>query len=872
MNHKIYIKRPIISLSVAASVAMAVASSGGQISADGPASAMSVATDTETTADSIVSEGQRLSDIASELYKKVKFMQYEGEVESILYPAVFEANKAAGEALLSSDIEELRIRNRNILIDLNPVLLEGAVFYSTKGDNESLPRFARAYIDVQEMPEMKDAGFKRDMRVFPTLVYNAAYGASRDGNLEKAKEYFQLYLDCGDADLKENVYAYLGQACMQTGDYARGAEVLTEAARLYPSNMQMIMLAMQCCIDGGYTDRLQPLLDRALILDPSDERIQNVQARLYERQGDFKKALDIYYVIAEAHPNSLENTRAIATCLFNLGAEMYNRSIMESDDKSSAKARRQSKAYFDSASDKLEQVLATTPSDIRLLNALAQTYASLGDRENFDRTNTRIRALGGKGIAFNDMPVMLGSSSGADGEEHHAVKVPTYEEFARPYIEERLGTWAMRGEFEKLDDYRKRMAGGEGVDAYNAINKEAADAYIKEFGKKLVLTDLKRSDYDIDNETYMIDTPYGPTVIKVPLKNKEAEAFKSAWETAQIRAPRFIIRDNKVAIAEITYMVNGRKYTYKADDAATYRAPSVYVDVNGILAAAQAGDGSGHSKSPAGATAMIWTESDVDKDIPVTNRKSENVFALIIANENYDKASDVFGALHDGHTLKEYCTRTLGIPEGQTVLLNNATGNQLRDALEQLKRRVRGRGSDAEIIFYYAGHGLPDDATKEAYMMPVDANPLTISTLVPMKQIYRELASADAAAVSVFLDACFSGAGRDGNSINKDARGVVLKAQAVAPEGNMYVLSAAGAQQTAMPYKEKHHGLFTYYLLRKLQESKGNATLKEISDYVITNVTNTSNSNASIGKEQNPTVTTSGKMSTLWERKKLKSN
>ena len=70
-------------------------------------------------------------------------------------------------------------------------------------------------------------------------------------------------------------------------------------------------------------------------------------------------------------------------------------------------------------------------------------------------------------------------------------------------------------------------------------------------------------------------------------------------------------------------------------------------------------------------------------------------------------------------------------------------------------------------------------------------------------------------------------------------RGVVLKAKAAAPKGNMFVLSAADGNETALPWKEKNHGLFTYYLLKKLQESKGNASLKEIADYVSTEVKKT---------------------------------
>lgn len=814
-----------------------------------------------------------LSDEATELYKKVKFMQYEGEIESTLYLAAYDAVEKACEAYLSTHDSELRQRNENIIVDLNPLLLQGASYFSTNNDNPEFVRYARLIVDSQNLPGIDTSRFHRDSQIYPVLVYNAAYGASNAQENDKAKEYFKLYLATGDQRMRENVMIYLGQMYLQEGNSVEAEGVLCDGAREYPANVQLLMLAMQSVLDNGDTDKLQPLLDRALIMKPDDERLLNIQARMSEQQGDFKNALEIYQQIAETHPNSLENTRRMATCRFNLGAYYYNGSIMESDEKTAAKLRRQSKAYLESAAKTLEQVLATTPSDMKFLRALAQTYALLGERDSFEDINTRISALGGDKVAFNDMPVMMGEGSikGNDNGKatHSLAEVPDYEIFARPYIEKHLAAWAQKGEFEKFDDYKKRIAGGGGVDTYNRLNEEAAAAYLEKYGRRMVLKDLTRSDYDIENETYCIETPYGPTVVKVPLKNKEAEAFKAGWETMQIRSPKFIIKDNKVAIGEITYVVNGKKYTYSANQADTYRVPDVHVDINGILAAAQTNNGSQTSSGGSHAIAGVWTESDVDKNIPVTGRKADQIQALIIANEDYDKASSVFGALHDGATMREYFIKTLGIPEHQVLMVNNATGNQVRDALEQLRRRVKGTDGDAEVIFYYAGHGLPDDATKDAYMMPVDANPLTISTLIPMKEIYGALRDMNASAVSVFLDACFSGEGRDGSTIN-EARGVALKAKEIQPEGNMFVLSAASAQETAMPYKEKHHGLFTYFLLKKLQESKGNATLKELSDYVVRNVRMTSNSNPSISKEQNPTVATSGEMTQLFDKRTLK--
>ncbi|MDE5661041.1 MAG: caspase family protein, partial [Muribaculaceae bacterium] len=130
----------------------------------------------------------------------------------------------------------------------------------------------------------------------------------------------------------------------------------------------------------------------------------------------------------------------------------------------------------------------------------------------------------------------------------------------------------------------------------------------------------------------------------------------------------------------------------------------------------------------------------------------------------------------------------------------------------------------------------------------------------------------NARSVMVFLDACFSGAersDREGATImgKTGARGAVIKAKEAAPKGNMFVLTAASGNETALPYAEKNHGLFTYFLLKKIQDTKGNVTLKELSDYVIKQVSH--QSNFVNKKPQTPTAVTSGRMTEMWKSKKL---
>jgi uncharacterized caspase-like protein len=121
--------------------------------------------------------------------------------------------------------------------------------------------------------------------------------------------------------------------------------------------------------------------------------------------------------------------------------------------------------------------------------------------------------------------------------------------------------------------------------------------------------------------------------------------------------------------------------------------------------------------------------------------------------------------------------------------------------------------------------------------------------------------------VIVLMDACFSGSVR-GDGMLMAARGVAIKAKPTTPNGKMVVMTAASGDETAFPYAEKGHGMFTYFLLKKLRDSKGNCSLGELSDYIKTNVQQ--QSIVVNRKSQTPTINVASSLEESWKSMKLK--
>lgn len=256
----------------------------------------------------------------------------------------------------------------------------------------------------------------------------------------------------------------------------------------------------------------------------------------------------------------------------------------------------------------------------------------------------------------------------------------------------------------------------------------------------------------------------------------------------------------------------------------------------------------------------VSLSSHVDRDIPISGRSYPNKFALVIGNEDYSRYQDYLNteanvdfAKNDARTFMEYVNKVFGVPRENVFLLLDATAgeiNQKVNVVSKMAEKMVVSGENSEIIFYYAGHGLPNEETREPYLIPVDVSGTDLSSAIKLKDLIKKLSGSGADKVILFLDACFSGGSRNQGLIA--ARGVkVAPRQDLLPD-NVLLISASNETQSALPLNDQHHGIFTYYLLKTLQETEGNLSYGEFFNKVKKDVS--INSLRSNQKEQDPTV------------------
>ena len=171
----------------------------------------------------------------------------------------------------------------------------------------------------------------------------------------------------------------------------------------------------------------------------------------------------------------------------------------------------------------------------------------------------------------------------------------------------------------------------------------------------------------------------------------------------------------------------------------------------------------------------------------------------------------------------------------------------------------------AKLIFYYSGHGLPDEQTKEPHLIPVDVSGANLAYALKVKDVYKKLCEHPAQQITVLLDACFSGGARNEGLLAM--KGVKIVPDEVELANNMVVFTSSSGDESSAVYNEKHHGFFTYFLLKKLQETNGDATLLQLKDYIISSVRKET---GLAGKIQTPEIKGSPTVMNKWEAWKLK--
>ena len=218
---------------------------------------------------------------------------------------------------------------------------------------------------------------------------------------------------------------------------------------------------------------------------------------------------------------------------------------------------------------------------------------------------------------------------------------------------------------------------------------------------------------------------------------------------------------------------------------------------------------------------------------------ARDAVAIIIGIQNYKLIPKAEYAKQDAQDFYDYASRALGIKQENIKLLldDEADVSGIFKAFQNwLPLKVRKGKTD--VYVFYSGHGLPSADGKSLYFLPVGADrDLIAKTAISQKEIVDALKSAQPKSVTMFIDSCYSGQIRTGETLLASARPVVLTVQETAYPPEFTVITASASDQIASSSPDLKHGIFSYYLMKGLEgeadENKdGTITIGKLQSYL----------------------------------------
>ena len=222
----------------------------------------------------------------------------------------------------------------------------------------------------------------------------------------------------------------------------------------------------------------------------------------------------------------------------------------------------------------------------------------------------------------------------------------------------------------------------------------------------------------------------------------------------------------------------------------------------------------------------------------VKRQPARDAVAIIIGIADYTNLPKAEYANDDARAFYDYAIRGLGVKAENIKLLidNDADEIAIYQAFKTwLPSRVR---ATTDVYVYYSGHGLPAADGQGLYLLPLGAHrDLIEKTAISQQEINGYLQMAKPKSVTIFLDSCYSGLTRTGQTLVASARPLSLKAETKIFPPNFTVISASQSDQISSSSPDLQHGIFSYFLMKGMEgdadaNRDGKITLGEMLEYL----------------------------------------
>lgn len=371
----------------------------------------------------------------------------------------------------------------------------------------------------------------------------------------------------------------------------------------------------------------------------------------------------------------------------------------------------------------------------------------------------------------------------------------TPEQSVSNYVAIKLKAWEKRGEFEKTEDFSKRV---NEANRNKIVEKHTREAIAWYAGRSFDWSNTQLSKYNADRESFSLIIGSDTFSVKVSLD--KAQEFKQNYENVQFENAQYILKDGRFYPEKIVMVAGLEEYTLN-----TSASKGEFVKTGTRkMAADEVYRGSG----------------DPLKGLNVSTSsagfKPGKYFALIIGIDNYKGAwNPLNNAVRDAQAVELLLKNKYQIDHFKSLYDEQATRVNILNALEWLVEQV---GENDNVLIYYSGHGEFKKELNKGFWVPADAQTVSVAAFISNADLLVFMNGIRSKHTLLVSDACFSGDIFRGNS---------AKIKMESPDKyytETYSLRSrqaitSGGLEPVMDGGRDGHSVFAYYLLQALRNN-----------------------------------------------------
>lgn len=195
-----------------------------------------------------------------------------------------------------------------------------------------------------------------------------------------------------------------------------------------------------------------------------------------------------------------------------------------------------------------------------------------------------------------------------------------------------------------------------------------------------------------------------------------------------------------------------------------------------------------------------------------------NYYALIIGIDKYNGAwNELNNAVNDAKAVESTLKGKYRFEHFRTLYDAQATRENIISEFEWLMQNVK---ENDNVLVYYSGHGEYKKELNKGYWVPVDASTASLSKYISNSDLQTFLGGIKAKHTLLISDACFSGDIFRGNTLSVPFEESEKYYKEVYTLASRQALTSGGLEPVTDGGKDGH-SVFTYYLLKILNENSG---------------------------------------------------